>query len=118
MSLNPYSNGRYSTSGNKNHSFGVLHVLILILMEDTLRELRTISILDVKKFGLNPYSNGRYSTRQANPLNNGYQAVLILILMEDTLRVVIWSATKARRNVLILILMEDTLRGYVRSSRS
>ena len=52
-------------------------------MEDTLRELRTISILDVKKFGLNPYSNGRYSLRlfhlkrfklwstSLNPYSNG-----------------------------------------------
>ena len=61
-------------------------VLILVLMEDTLRGITTI-------------------------LTNWRTEVLILVLMEDTLRVrVSLSVDKAIRGVLILVLMEDTLR--------
>ena len=59
-------------------------VLILVLMEDTLRA----SALDntVKSSCLNPCSNGRYS--QSRVLHNYHLClqVLILVLMEDTLR--------------------------------
>ena len=60
-SLNPCFNGRYSQSGEKTYKAFDLSVLILVLMEDTLREIHYSS-----------YSNDSY--------------VLILVLMEDTLR--------------------------------
>ena len=67
-------------------------VLILVLMEDTLRETQTL----------------RTSTRQP---------VLILVLMEDTLRVVIDMPVDIYRRVLILVLMEDTLRVSLLSEK-
>ena len=60
-------------------------VLILVLMEDTLRAT------DLKTYV---------------PLIR----VLILVLMEDTLRVNPDAPKSARQAVLILVLMEDTLR--------
>ena len=44
-------------------------VLILVLMEDTLRAYKAI-IDDLRK-GLNPCSNGRYSQRQAVSFRSG-----------------------------------------------
>ena len=64
----------------------VQSVLILVLMEDTLRE--------------------RFETLR----KRGFIMVLILVLMEDTLRVYIVSALVLTAAVLILVLMEDTLR--------
>ena len=65
--LNPYSNGRYSTSDaccpQCVHQ-GV--VLILILMEDTLRDRLSVHSFTWTLRSLNPYSNGRYSTRSKN----------------------------------------------------
>ena len=84
--LNPYSNGRYSESGKGSRAIGTDGgVLILILMEDTLRAIRA-------------------KRRRA------FGEVLILILMEDTLRVLIGQLLLPLKGVLILILMEDTLR--------
>ena len=85
-------------------------VLILVLMEDTLRDLMKNGAKSVKS--LNPCFNGRYSQSMKyiirilamipslNPCFNGrysqrwivtslidVQDVLILVLMEDTLRV-------------------------------
>ena len=60
-------------------------VLILVLMEDTLRDRK-----NKKKFGsksLNPCFNGRYSQRIDKKISDIISAVLILVLMEDTLRV-------------------------------
>ena len=62
-------------------------VLILVLMEDTLRV-------------------GWFIIERANPFK-----VLILVLMEDTLRVSVDKAIRGFVAVLILVLMEDTLRG-------
>ena len=67
-------------------------VLILVLMEDTLRDH------DCKRFEVE---------------------VLILVLMEDTLRV--WLATQFSSTtlaVLILVLMEDTLREQKESENN
>ena len=64
---------------------GLLPVLILVLMEDTLR---------VKQYLLRLVA-----------------AVLILVLMEDTLRVATLTRASYCIEVLILVLMEDTLRG-------
>ena len=62
--FNPYSNGRYSTRGGEHgHAeHPAAEVLILILMEDTLRAWYAVAgWTDPAR--LNPYSNGRYSTR-------------------------------------------------------
>ena len=63
-------------------------VLILVLMEDTLREMFILS-LTVAVVG-----------------------VLILVLMEDTLRDNYWFKDNGM-SVLILVLMEDTLRAIL-----
>ena len=85
LSLNPYSNGRYSLS----------------FKEDSHR---------IHKRSLNPYSNGRYSLSDNNFRGTWKTAdVLILILMEDTLWVSVYSLQSCDVEVLILILMEDTL---------
>ena len=67
-------------------------VLILVLMEDTLRDLKT-----EKKEIL--------------------EQVLILVLMEDTLRETVLKRIRRKRRVLILVLMEDTLREKVKILR-
>ena len=59
--LNPCSNGRYSQSGKPEMAIRVHIVLILVLMEDTLRGVC-----------IGPFSSEG--------------SVLILVLMEDTLR--------------------------------
>ena len=62
-------------------------VLILVLMEDTLRVLMRV-------------------------MSNAYGRVLILVLMEDTLRACSYSYVSCWScSVLILVLMEDTLRA-------
>ena len=61
-------------------------VLILVLMEDALRE-EMINLLKNKMYCLNPCSNGRCSasvTSLSGYLLEG--SVLILVLMEDALR--------------------------------
>ena len=45
MSLNPYSNGRYSESEDGKICVRASYVLILILMEDTLRGTNTFSLV-------------------------------------------------------------------------
>ena len=61
-----------------------LRVLILVLMEDTLRvgyrDCTTITV------GLNPCFNGRYSQSRLFYSKPWDMGVLILVLMEDTLR--------------------------------
>ena len=60
-------------------------VLILVLMEDTLREY--VEDQTLLPSSLNPCFNGRYSQRdQVVVRNEGPFVVLILVLMEDTLR--------------------------------
>ena len=60
-------------------------VLILVLMEDTLRALiRQPSLASVSC--LNPCFNGRYSQSIATKVTAYVRDVLILVLMEDTLR--------------------------------
>ena len=60
-------------------------VLILVLMEDTLR-VKKLTIYQISQ-SLNPCFNGRYSQRLNNNSYATVQWVLILVLMEDTLRV-------------------------------
>ena len=84
-SLNPCSNGRYSQSNYKPFSTRLVMVLILVLMEDTLRVDQ--SIYNILVFN-----------------------VLILVLMEDTLRAPNGQTFEINPEVLILVLMEDTLR--------
>ena len=85
-------------------------VLILVLMEDTLRGGSRYCRRSFDR-GLNPCFNGRYSQSTLDKQRLMALIVLILVLMEDTLR---------DRNrliflfliiVLILVLMEDTLRA-------
>ena len=61
-------------------------VLILVLMEDTLRVCLLQRLMRVMTC-LNPCFNGRYSQRRlmSDPIR--LTDVLILVLMEDTLRV-------------------------------
>ena len=85
-SLNPCFNGRYSQRVTQFiRMIWEIIVLILVLMEDTLRvEMRNLWF---NRDGLNPCFNGRYSQSTSpnpNPITKG---VLILVLMEDTLRV-------------------------------
>ena len=63
-------------------------VLILVLMEDTLRVRRKKAIRR-KDVRLNPCSNGRYSQSPKENYIRLCLTVLILVLMEDTLRVLI-----------------------------
>ena len=63
VSFNPCSNGRYSQSSISDALKKEIEVLILVLMEDTLRvdNLRK----DYNRYkGFNPCSNGRYSQSQ------------------------------------------------------
>ena len=67
------------------HSYRLcLQVLILVLMEDTLRD-KYNKVTDYN-ICLNPCSNGRYSQRGKEVTVEGFFKVLILVLMEDTLR--------------------------------
>ena len=59
--LNPCSNGRYSQSMQLTKNFAYTLILILVLMEDTLRVLLTVETIRLI-------------------------LILILVLMEDTLR--------------------------------
>ena len=61
-SLNPCFNGRYSQSTENQTQTTKVCVLILVLMEDTLRELLFLFPQRLK-LGLNPCFNGRYSQR-------------------------------------------------------
>ena len=67
--LNPCSNGRYSQRDKSITILGQVMVLILVLMEDTLRVSKA-AYKTVATFCLNPCSNGRYSqrARHTNPL--------------------------------------------------
>ena len=84
-------------------------VLILVLMEDTLRVVAQLRD-DERASCLNPCFNGRYSQRWLLRFNGKEIPVLILVLMEDTLRVKTEQVDGERIKVLILVLMEDTLR--------
>ena len=114
-------------------------VLILVLMEDTLRDFNESNNV-TRAHCLNPCFNGRYSQRRArlvfsfaspslNPCFNGrysqsvwispyriYPMVLILVLMEDTLRGSMETRAIVILYVLILVLMEDTLRETCKST--
>ena len=60
-------------------------VLILVLMEDTLRA--AVAAIDYHLLvRLNPCFNGRYSQRCSASRKEAVLDVLILVLMEDTLR--------------------------------
>ena len=111
-SLNPCFNGRYSQRirqplTRKSVSTGVL---ILVLMEDTLRvAMFNENAQNYER--LNPCFNGRYSQRYVKQQQSCSQVrVLILVLMEDTLRARNNYKTSKATRVLILVLMEDTLR--------
>ena len=84
-SLNPCFNGRYSQSIAQLRDDENASVLILVLMEDTLR----VYVLHQKCITtcLNPCFNGRFSQGGSDAVAEYKQAVLILVLMEDTLRV-------------------------------
>ena len=90
--------------------FGIIiKVLILVLMEDTLRDKVMNAMNNFS--GLNPCFNGRYSQRLSDlKEKSDILRVLILVLMEDTLRASLLSAGQSFKVVLILVLMEDTLR--------
>ena len=112
----------------------MLIVLILVLMEDTLRGDLPLNF-ENDIISLNPCFNGRYSQSCTLALSVSNQPdVLILVLMEDTLRVstglrclqastclnpcfngrysqrINESSSLSQTEVLILVLMEDTLR--------
>ena len=77
-------------------SLSVDKVLILVLMEDTLRDgsmLRHNKLQD----SLNPCFNGRYSQRKKDVIESLIKAVLILVLMEDTLRAKPTASTAERQ---------------------
>ena len=84
--LNPCFNGRYSQSWGNLCPTSPYTVLILVLMEDTLRALCALA-------------------------SSLLSTVLILVLMEDTLRVIL-PPRVGGKIVLILVLMEDTLRVF------
>ena len=79
VSLNPYYNGRYSTSKSINLIIYVMKVLILIIMEYTLRA-------------------------QQKPFRLQRSYVLILIIMEYTLREVILYSTNYQHIKLIKLI--------------
>ena len=61
LGLNPCFNGRYSQRGTVSYiSLAQLIVLILVLMEDTLRADNAADFVDYLEC-LNPCFNGRYS---------------------------------------------------------
>ncbi len=62
-------------------------VLILVVMEDTLRVFKSARELKKEMVdGLNPCCNGRYSQRSYFTISTLVSWVLILVVMEDTLR--------------------------------
>ena len=88
--LNPCFNGRYSQRFVLfAATLGLTAVLILVLMEDTLRAFNATYASEVQGEYLNPCFNGRYSQRLGFAFANGLSNVLILVLMEDTLRVLL-----------------------------
>ena len=63
----------------------VITVLILVLMEDTLRV--KLKLVELNLVSLNPCCNGRYYQRvQKKQVSIKLKFVLILVVMEDTLR--------------------------------
>ena len=64
-------------------------VLILVLMEDGLRVFLSLLLLQIFLFCLNPCSYGRWSQRRDARVNTHINLVLILVLMEDGLRVLL-----------------------------
>ena len=60
-------------------------VLILVLMEDTLRDYKHSYSSEFGR-SLNPCFNGRYSQSKNVTVLKNIATVLILVLMEDTLR--------------------------------
>ena len=108
--LNPCSNGKYSQSTKVDTYTVKVRVLILVLMENTLRgkcdyinplnlsvlilvlmenTLRVFHLVLIKPFVvcLNPCSNGKYSQSLFFTFGSKSGAiVLILVLMENTLR--------------------------------
>ena len=109
--LNPCSNGRCSAREVKISEVSGDEVLILVLMEDALRE-RVITTQLWRQLCLNPCSNGRCSASLfTKALTSKSATVLILVLMEDALREVEREdGTHLFLLVLILVLMEDALR--------
>ena len=66
LSLNPCFNGRYSQSKRLAGKYLNCGVLILVLMEDTLREGCKAIIKD-GSVGLNPCFNGKYAQSTIAP---------------------------------------------------
>ena len=83
--LNPCFNGRYSQSRIVCFNSSKKDVLILVLMEDTLRVNSEPTRLSLCQC-LNPCFNGRYSQSYVSCWFCSSCCVLILVLMEDTLR--------------------------------
>ena len=133
--LNPCFNGRYSQRCNEKFIIrGILTVLILVLMEDTLRG-KGVVVSRKNIYGLNPCFNGRYSQstdnmstsmvlRSLNPCFNGRYSQSNSYPMDKRIVVSLnpcfngrYSQSHHARDlletnslVLILVLMEDTLR--------
>ena len=106
--INPCFNGRYSQRIFQLQVTSAKTVLILVLMEDTLRDTVFESVYDrgvvlilvlmedtlrgshrslrYHYQSINPCFNGRYSQRVTPFVRDKKQDVLILVLMEDTLR--------------------------------
>ena len=110
ISLNPCFNGRYSQSYSEFLKAADAAVLILVLMEDTLREKHGLANPSIKVVLILVLMEDTLREDQAVIRNEGPFVVLILVLMEDTLRAGNMSTSMVLRTVLILVLMEDTLR--------
>ena len=86
LCLNPCFSGTYSQSQYGNSCcFFIQHVLILVLVEHTLRVFEGETFSAVLN-GLNPCFSGTYSQRRNNCLCLRDWGVLILVLVEHTLR--------------------------------
>jgi len=137
LSLNPYSVGCYSPRGGSSRRDKRRRVLILILLDVTLRGLDffvetrkrskvlILILLDVTlrdmsplvrhsmRNCLNPYSVGCYSPSDKEMfMADLINYVLILILLDVTLRVFNIKSYERTRSVLILILLDVTLRDF------
>ena len=92
-------------------------VLILIVMDDPLRDLKKMERILTLPSCLNPYCNGWSSKSKKGNIFHYDGRVLILIVMDDPLRatkVPHWHRLKS--TVLILIVMDDPLRVVTKVS--
>ena len=113
--LNPCFSGTYSQRNNNKRIKRVRPVLILVLVEHTLRVVVGSSIVSLKN-GLNPCFSGTYSQREHGRL----------FITEVTSLNPCFSGTYSQRrlnslklkctSVLILVLVEHTLRAIGKNS--